>query len=382
MFFTGVFGPITPFLVVEFGLSASEVGLLSSAIYAGAILLALPMGKFVDRRGTRQPIIIGTLLIPLLLFLLSRSTGLWMMLIIFLVSGFPRSLILPATEKAVAETTVGQERALAMGLVHSGPPLAGSFISAVVPALAVALSWRAGIGLLALGLIPAFFLLRSMLVRLPLSDQNADDADNTPPGSILKLIPDPRFLLPTIICGLFQGGHIIILSFFVLYLAEVLHLSPVTAGMLLATAQLLAVMARPSWGLISDRWLGGRRDLALVIMGISGAVSLLVLAFLPESPSLALLIPLAVTIGVSVVSARPMISTFAIEKAGIEDAGKISAILLVSTWGMFILMPIIFGSIVTVTGSWTASWIMAATLLAAGGMLPAVHRRPSAGEAT
>ncbi len=378
MFFTGVFGPISPFLVGEFGLSESEIGLASSAIYVGAIVLALPMGKVIDRRGTRNPLIAGTAMIPLLLLLLSRATGLWAILAVFLFSGLPRTLILPATEKGVAQLISEENRAMIMGAVHSGPPLAGSLISAAVPALAVALTWRMGVASVALFLVPLFFWLRSMLMRLPLEEEDSgagQPKQNQKQVSIIGMLKQRRFLFPAAICACFQGGHIIILTFFVLYLTEVLALSPVVAGLCLATAQMFAVAGRPAWGVFSDRLFGGRRELPLAIMGGCGTAAFSALAVLPPGIPQWVAFLVAVLGGGSIISARPMVSTFAIEGAGIEDAAKISSILLVSTWSMFIVVPILFGYVVTLTSSWTVAWLLAALLLATGAAIPLLLRR-------
>lgn len=371
MFFTGAFGPLTPFLVDEFGLTESQVGLCSAAIYAGAIILAVPMGKLIDQRGMRTPLIVGTFLIPVLMLTLSWSTGLPMILALFLLSGLPRTLILPATEKGVAQATRLGQRALVMGAVHSGPPLAGSLISATLPALAVLLSWRWGVRIMGLALIPLFVILRAMLLRMttpPRAEKVA--APREVSDSVLSLVVQPRFWLPMTICACFQSGHIILLTFFILYLAEVLALSPVVAGVLLGTAQILAVAGRPGWGLLSDRLFGGRRDLPLTIMSAFGTAAMLILAYLPEGSSPSVLAPVAMIMGATIISARPMISTFAIERAGLSDAAKISSILLVSTWAVFIVMPILFGFVVTSTGSWRAAWLLVSGLLAAGGALP------------
>lgn len=375
MFFTGVFGPLTPFLVDEFGLTEWQVGLCSAAIYAGAIILAVPMGKLIDRKGTRTPLIVGTFLIPVFMLSLSWSTGLPMMLALFLVSGLPRTLILPATEKAVAQATRLGQRALIMGAVHSGPPLAGSLISATLPALAVLLSWRMGVRIMGLALIPLFLLLRSMILRITMQHPAEDEGSPGASHSVLSLITQPRFWLPMTICACFQSGHIILLSFFILYLTEVLALSPILGGVLLGTAQMLAVAGRPGWGVISDRLFNGRRDLPLTIMSACGTVSILILAYLPEGTSPSVVAPLAVIMGATIISARPMISTFAIERAGLGDAAKISSILLVSTWSVFITMPILFGFVVTATGSWRVAWILISCLLAAGGILPLAMKR-------
>jgi len=374
MFFTGIFGPLTPFLTEEFGLTESQIGVTSSAVYAGAIMLVLPMGKLVDQTGTRRPMIAGALMMPLFLLVLSRATGLFMIVAIFFLSGLPRTLILPATEKAVAQVSTSKHRATIMGTIHSGPPLAGSLISAAVPALAVALTWRVGVAVMGLVLIPLALLLRRILCALPLDQDDASDGHAGPGESMFALITDTRYLLPIATCAMFQGAHIVILSFYVLYQTDVLLLSPVLAGIFLGMAQMLAVATRPGWGHVSELWFSGRRSVPLAIMSGCGITAVLALSFMPPTPPVYLLAPVSLLIGAGIISARPMISTFAIEQTGLDDAGKVSAILLVATWSMFIIMPIVFGGVVTYTGSWTVGWALTAVLLLGGGLLPTVMR--------
>ncbi len=374
MFFTGIFGPLAPFLADEFGLTESQLGITSSAVYAGAVLMVLPMGNLVDKIGTRRPMIAGALLTPLYLLVLSRSTGLAMIIAVFFLSGLPRTLILPATEKAVAQVTTSGGRATIMGTIHSGPPLAGSLISALVPALAVALTWRTGVSAIGLVLIPLALWLRHMLWGLPLDDDGGDGQRAEDGSSALALLGDSRYLLPIAICAMFQGAHIVILSFYVLFMTDELLISPVWAGVLLGLAQMLAVATRPLWGHVSEQWFAGRRSLPLGIMGACGTAAIVALMMTPPGSSPYLLVPISLLVGAGIISARPMISTFAIEQSGINDAGKVSAMLLVATWSMFIIMPIVFGWTVTYTGSWTVGWLLTGALLVGGGVLPLVLR--------
>lgn len=366
MFFTGTFGPLTPFLAKEFSLTESQIGLCSSAIYAGALLFILPVGKYIDTRGVKGPMIAGIIMIPLFLLALSRTTGLVLMLLVFFLSGVPRSLILPATEKAVALVVTGKRRASVMGVTHSGPPLIGSILSATLPAIAVAVSWRAGVGGVALVLIPIALWLRTALAKIDLRDDNGERPDQDM-GHFLR---NPRLILPGMICAIFQSGHIVLLTFFVLYVSEGLALSPVSAGIYLAVAQMVAVAARPLWGMASDRLFVARRDIPLAILGLTGAACFAVLGLLPEQPPGILLPLVAGALGATIIGARPLVSTYAIERAGLADAAKVSSVLLITTWIPFIVVPPIFGHAVTTTGSWTAPWLTMAAFIGLSSFLP------------
>ncbi len=47
------FGPLSPFLVQSFSLSAAQVGLISSSMAVGSLLFSLPAGSLIDAHGSR-----------------------------------------------------------------------------------------------------------------------------------------------------------------------------------------------------------------------------------------------------------------------------------------------------------------------------------------
>ncbi|MFO8060875.1 MAG: MFS transporter [Bacillota bacterium] len=375
MFFTGSFGPLTPFLVAEFDLTESQIGLCSSAIYAGALLCVLPAGRYMDTRNVRGPLTAGILMVPVMLLALSRTGSLALMVLVFFLSGIPRSLILPATEKAVAQIFTGAGRASAMGVTHSGPPLVGSLLSVILPAFAVAFSWRTGVGTVALVLIPLALWLRMVLGKIGLEN----DTDQKPDQDMGHFLRNPDLVLPGLICAILQSGHIILLTFFALYVSQGLALSPVDAGIYLGTAQMVAVAARPLGGVASDRLFGGRRELPLALMGLTGAACFALLGLLPEHPPRIILTLVSAVLGATIISARPLVSTFAIERAGLADAAKVSSVLLITTWVPFIAVPPLFGYAVTAAGSWTGPWIAAACFIGLSAVLPFLQPRRKRG---
>lgn len=66
-----------PLFAASLGAPAWQVGLVGGLGYAGMLTLALPMGAWIDRHGTRAPFVRGVLVAAVFYALLSQATRPW-----------------------------------------------------------------------------------------------------------------------------------------------------------------------------------------------------------------------------------------------------------------------------------------------------------------
>lgn len=149
------------------------------------------------------------------------------------------------------------------------------------------------------------------------------------------------------------------------------------AGVALALAQIGGGIGRVLFGWLSDR-LGGRRELVLMATAAGGALLACVLLLLPRHPSFAVIAPLWLLLGITMVGWNALILTWVAERVSVENAGgamglTTSAIL----FGATVCTPV-FGWIVEVSGSYRTAWLALAILLAiAATLLWAARQRSS-----
>ena len=133
------------------------------------------------------------------------------------------------------------------------------------------------------------------------------------------------------------------LSFLVLYLHEVIHLSLVSAAGYLAQAQLTGILGRVAFGILSDRVFGGQRRIVLFLAGTGSMICSLGIAATGSGTPSWLLSLLALTFGFVGIGWNGVQYTLMAELAGPRVAGTAVGLgLAVSSLGVT-LGPPLFG---------------------------------------
>ncbi|MFI0976734.1 MFS transporter [Streptomyces sp. NPDC021093] len=137
----GMAVPLLPKLTSENGARPVDVGVLF-AVYAAALVAVTPLvGRWVDRRGNRQPLLAGVigLVVSTLLFAFSHDTT--PLLVARALQGAAAGVVWTASLALIAATHAPRERGKAMGIALSsfavgtlvGPPLGGLLTSWLDP---------------------------------------------------------------------------------------------------------------------------------------------------------------------------------------------------------------------------------------------------------
>jgi sugar phosphate permease len=370
-------GPLAPFFRDDLGIGSTQVGLVMSAAAFGYTLTQIPVGWFVDRMGARWPIAIGELIAGTCMIGVSMSTSYGWLLGLMLATGMGCGFLMPATTQAVVAWFPRRERATVMGIKQTAVNIGGIAGAATLPLIATAYGWRAGF--LAVGVLAICIGLLSLLFyrdpATPASAATGTAATATAAaatgtvatGTVATATEAPRPGLRSLmrqrniwlvaIAGLFMNWvEMAILGHFVLYAKDVLGVTAVFAGGLLASAETAGAISRPASGVVSDWLFRGARKPVFLIFAVTATALCLVVAMAGHNLG-ALIYPVVFLLGIGSVGFGAIFFTMISEFGGRTGAGTASA--LGSTVSMIgsILGPPAFGLIVDRTGSYQLAWL-------------------------
>jgi sugar phosphate permease len=281
----------------------------------------------------------------------------------------------PTTTKAGMAWFPPRQRATVIGLKQVGLPFGGAVGAFVMPPLALALGWRAAVGVSA-AVVGALALTTWVLYR-DLPDPETPSAIGAAPrAGFWAVIGNRDLWLVGLSTLIFAGVQTVFLAFLVLYLHEAVDLDVVTAAKYLVAAQCSGALGRIVFGLLSDRLFGGRRRIVLAIAGLGSIACALALSAIASGAGPWRLVPLAVCIGVFGVGWNGVQHTLMAELAGPRAAGTAVGLgLAISSLGVTVCPPI-FGLVVERHGGFGAGWMaLAASMLIALLLLLPVRER-------
>jgi len=362
---------LAPFWRDALGISLVQVGVLLGAFDFGALLLFLPLGLLADRWGEPAVLTVGALFTAAMAAVVATAHGFGTLALLLALAGLGYGSGQTAGTKAVAAAFGPRGRGIAMGIRQSGLPLGGMIAAVLVPALAGAYGWRAGIlgaaGVCALMGLLCFVGLRD--VGDTAEDADAGPGRRTDPrplGARLRgILADAGIRRTTIVAMLLVIGQFCYQGYLALYMVDRFGWSKHLAAALLLAVHGGGVAGRLGWGVLSDRFLGGRRTPALAWCAALCAFFPLALIALPRPVPVATAAVVACAGGVLLLGWNGLYSTLIMEEAGARDAGAAMGVSMTMLYAVTFITPPAFGWMVERT-SYAAAWISLAVFLAVG----------------
>ena len=144
------FGIFLPVYVTEFNASNAEIALIGSVSTFFAMIPSVYAGYLTDTWGPKKVLVIGTLLIPLGLYLASLSSVVWQLIMTQgLICGIGTCFAY-----ASSVSTVGhwfkKKRGLALGIAGSGTGFGQLVMASIASSLLQNVGWRQTLQILAL----------------------------------------------------------------------------------------------------------------------------------------------------------------------------------------------------------------------------------------
>lgn len=276
-----VFGVLAGELLLDFNATRWQIGALVTATGVTGALLAPSLGHLTDRVGalaaTRSVLGVSTGTLALL----SLSPSYILLALFALLSGAPQGWSNSATNALIVETLPQGERGMMTGIKQSGVQV-GIFLGGLLlPIFASLWGWRAAVA--AFLALPVAGLLMTLGKRA--SSKTAIERAAKKKGRL------PPIIQWVTLYGVLSGlGTSAMITFLPLFAAEDQSWSALHAGWLLAGVGLVGIVARISWGPISESRLGHGVTLQVLALLTVGSGVLLALAAAQLMPSWVLVV--------------------------------------------------------------------------------------------
>ncbi len=377
-----VVAPLAPLFQTDLGLTRAEVGLFSTAVFAGAWAVMLVAGSLTDRFGVRRMISLGQIAAGASMMFMAATTSFVQALGVMLLVGLTRGMVPPGVTKAVAEWFPARTRATAMGIKQTGTPLSGILAAAILPALGLAFGWRVALAALGIFVIGSG-LIAAFLYRAPISASSEGGRKPGMRAGLRSVVKNPRLWVLAAIAVLLVINQIALTTYLALYFNEsvLVSLVPdersriVAAGGYVAICQAGGAVGRILWGVVSDRLFHGRRLAVLALIGLLSAAMALVIGSLDPAWPVWLLGIVVFIAGTGAVGWNGVYHALVAETVPSEQVATSAGFsLTIIEFGTMLSAPL-FGFIVDVSGSYQPAWFSFSLLAAAGGLLAMLAAR-------
>jgi MFS family permease len=270
---------LAPFIVRDLKLSATQVGLLASALSITWALTNIGAGRISDLMGRRKPLLIlAVLVFSCCSFVSGLATSFGVLIAARLFMGVAEGPVPPMVLTLMAQSSSPGRIGLNTGLIING--CLSLFAAVLGPllliGLAQSLGWRAAFWIAAVpGLVMAFLIARFVREgRALASPRPVAPAAAVPGESFLRVIARRNIVLCTLIACFTLAYLMINTAFGTLYLVDERHISPTEASVLLSV-QGMAQMVSFVVAALSDRI--GRKPAVAVfsLLGVAGPLGLL-----------------------------------------------------------------------------------------------------------
>jgi sugar phosphate permease len=341
---------LAPALRDEFDLTLSEVGIALSSLWIGPTVTLLAWGLLADRVGERVVLSIGLGICGVLVAAAGQVSDFTSLVLLLLVAGAAGGSVNAASGRAVMQWFAIEERGLALGIRQTAIPVGGGIAAVVLP-----LAEQAGGLEAAFGLLGGFCIAGAVIAALVLREPRVRDAE-LEGDAVPWTLRDSRLWTLSIASGFYLSAQVALLSFAVLFLHDVHHMSAAAAARVLAVFQLGAAVTRIGAGRLSDRLRNRLRPLRWI--GLASATGALVVAVVANG-RLPVVVTAIVVAGAISMAWNGLSLTAAAELAGRARSGAAIGFQQTTLSVFGLVVPIAFAAIVEAS-SWRTAFALSA----------------------
>lgn len=344
---------LAPELAREFGVESRWIGAFVGIVYAGAMFASLACGGFIERYGPIRvsQACVALCAIGVVAMAATPVHAVALLAVAAIVIGAGYGPITPASSQLLQRTASPSRMALTFSIKQTGVPAGAALSGALLPALTLAIGWRAAFAIIALAGIGVIGVAQPVRAGL--------DVERRPHGRFtfagifapLALLRESRALRDlSLVSFAYSATQMCLTSFLVVHLTESLHWTLVGAGLALTSATVGGVAGRVGWGYVADRWLAPR--VVLVLIGLAaGACGVAMALATPAWPPVALL-AFAALFGATAIGWNGVQLSEVARLAPPGAAGKVTGATGFVTFAGVVIGPPSFALLSALTGSY------------------------------
>ena len=248
------FPVVAPVIAKDLQVPGSLVGFFISTVYGVGIISALLSPRFIRRFGAVR--VSQLVLIATLAMLLACSVGSVISVVLgAALLGLAYGATAPASAHLLVPRTPPRVMNLVLSIRQIGVPLGGVLAGLVMAPLTLRLGWQAALLWQTVPVLAAVLLLECV--------RRSWDVDRDPTRQILSkglfapvqiLFDRPELRRLAFVSFVYSGLQLCFIAFITVHLTSKTSFNLVQAGWALAVYQLAAVVSRPIWGWLADKW--------------------------------------------------------------------------------------------------------------------------------
>ena len=284
---------LAPFIVKDMGLNNAQVGWLAAGLSLAIALSSFFGSQLADRSGKLKAFLVTA---TLLFSLLSGASGLALSFAVLLLTRFTLGLaegpMIPISQTLILRNSAPKWRGFNMGFMQmvGAFGIAGFVGPRVATQLGATHGWRTA---MFLSIIPGLIVAVLMFLIVKPDEKAAArpvEHQGSPLAAFAHLLAIRNMQASLAIAGLITAWLVLQSTFLTLFLTEVKHLDPVTAGSVISWGGIAAFAGGIAFPTLSD-WIG-RKPVLLFgsLLGVVGPIALLTLPSDPALLSIAMLV--------------------------------------------------------------------------------------------
>lgn len=347
---------LAPLLVLELGLTTTEIGIFGSLTLLVATAFASGAGALVDSIGARAMMAVLHITYASALLILASASSLTGLLIGAVAAGLTMSLSNPVTNLTVSTRIRPERWGIVIGTKQAGGQLSNVLAGLALPIIAAAWGWRAALVsfclLAPLGLLSTFSLTSD-------TRRSAHDRASVDPVEMARTTRQAIRRLQFF--GLMTGsGMGAFLYFLPIYVVQEFAVTPAYAGAVAATGAAVGTVARFLWGPAAGAFRSPQTALALISWCAAIAMGFLALG---SRVGVSIVWLAVVLLGASGLAFVTPAMLAILQLAGPESTGIESGRFMRSVYAGGVISPLLFGWIIEMTSSYTIAWSISTLIL-------------------
>ncbi len=361
---------LAPVIAPDLGVPPQFLGAFVGLVYAGSMVSSLVGGGLAVRHGPVRVSQAAVLLCAIGLALLPVASlhpaAIGLLVLAPLLIGAGYGPITPASSQVLAQTASPSRMALTFSIKQTGVPGGAALGGALLPAIALAVGWRAA--LFAVAIAGVVVALAAQRVRSDL-DRGRDRRRTLSFAGIVapmkKVFASPILRQLSVMSFFYAATQVSLTTFLVVYATANLGRSLVAAGLALTVATVGGIIGRVFWGAVADRYVPPRALLGVI--GITAGLCAVATAAYPGDAPWAPFLVLCALFGATAIGWNGVELAELARHAPAGEAGAITGASNVITFSGVVCGPPLFGLLASASGSYRVGFAAVGVVMLACG---------------